>query len=76
MKELEKQKKKIALKRLEAAINTFFEDKCVLQLTENGNVVHIKFTDGSTQGIIIRDYAGIQMLYDVLKYGFIGVKGE
>lgn len=74
LQEMKIQQKKIALERLEVAINTFTSEACFLQLSENGNVVGVQFEDGTTNSVFINDDSGITMLYDVLKYGFIGVK--
>lgn len=71
LKELENQQKKAALERLEVAINTFTDRACFLKLSEDGNKVRINFEDGSTQSFIVSGYSGIEMLYNVLKYGFI-----
>lgn len=76
LQELKVQQKKIALERLEVAINTFTDGACFLKLSEDGNAVRIHFEDGSTQDIIAGHDNGIAMLYDILKYGFIGVKSE
>lgn len=69
------QQKKIALERLEIAINTFTNGACFLKLSEYGDVVRIQFEDGRPQ-IIVNVNSGIEMLYNVLKHDFIGVKGE
>lgn len=71
LKELENQQKKAALERLEVAINTFTDRACFLKLSEDGNTVHVQFEDGSSQGFIINGYSGMEMLYNILKYGFI-----
>lgn len=67
LKELENQQKKIALEKLEAAINTFTDGACFLKLSEDGNNVRINFGDDSTQGFIVSGYSGIEMLYHILK---------
>lgn len=74
LQEMKIQQRKIALERLEVAINTFTSEACFLKLSENGNVVGIQFEDGTTNSVFVNDDSGIKMLYDVLKYGFIGVK--
>lgn len=71
LKELENQQKKIALERLEVAINIFTDGACFLKLSKDGNTVHVQFEDGSSQGFIITGYSGMEMLYNILKYGFI-----
>lgn len=71
MKELENQQKKIALEKLEEAINTFTDGACFFKLSEDGNTVRVQFEDGSSQGFIINGYSGMEMLYNILKYGFI-----
>lgn len=74
LQELKLQQKKITLERLEVAINTFTNGTCFLKLSEHGDVIRIQFEDGSTQDIIVNGNSVIEMLYNVLKYGFIGVK--
>lgn len=76
LQELKIQQKKIALEKLEATINTFSDDAIFLKLSENGDVVRIQFESESTQDVIVNGNSVIEMLYNVLKYGFIGVKGE
>lgn len=71
LQEMKIQQRKIALERLEVAINTFTSEACFLKLSEDGNKVRINFEDGSTQSFIVSGYSGIEMLYNVLKYGFI-----
>lgn len=71
LQELKLQQKKIALERLEVAINTFADGACFLKLSEDGNVVRINFGEGSTQDVKLSGYSGIEMLYNILKYGFI-----
>lgn len=70
---LKRRQKKAALERLEVAINTFTDEACFLKLSEDGNVVHIQLEDGGTQTLKINGYSGIEMLYNILKYGFIKV---
>lgn len=74
LQELKIQQKKIALERLEVAINTFADGACFLKLSEHGDVVRIQFENESTQDVIVNGNSVIEMLYNVLKYGFIGVK--
>lgn len=76
LQELKIQQKKIALERLEVAINTFADGACFLKLSEHGDVVRIQFENESTQDVIVNGNSVIEMLYNVLKYGFIGVKSE
>lgn len=76
LQELKIQQKKIALERLEVAINTFADGACFLKLSEHGDVVRIQFENESTQDVIVNGNSVIELLYNVLKYGFIGVKGE
>lgn len=77
LQELKIQQKKIALEKLEATINIFCDDAIFLKLSENGNIVRIQFESGCTQDIKVDPIdRGIEMLYNVLKYGFIGVKSE
>lgn len=71
LQELKIQQKKIILERLEVAINTFADGACFLKLSEHGNVVRINFGEGSTQDVKLSGYSGIEMLYNILKYGFI-----
>lgn len=71
LQEMKIQQKKIALERLEVAINTFTDRACFLKLSEDGNVVRINFGEGSTQDVKLSGYSGIEMLYNILKYGFI-----
>ncbi|WP_040780669.1 hypothetical protein [Megasphaera lornae] len=73
LQELKIQQKKIALERLEVAINTFTNGACFLKLSEYGDVVRIQFEDGRPQ-IIVNVNSGIEMLYNVLKHDFIGGK--
>lgn len=68
---LKRRQKKAALERLEVAINTFTDRACFLKLSEDGNVVRINFGEGSTQDVKLSGYSGIEMLYNILKYGFI-----
>lgn len=74
LQKLKLQQKKIALERLEVAINTFADGACFLKLSEHGDVVRIQFESESTQDVIVNGNSVIEMLYNVLKYGFIGVK--
>lgn len=74
IQELKIQQKKIALERLEVAINTSTNGACFLKLSKYGDVIRIQFEDGSTQDVIVNGNSVIEMLYNVLKYGFIGVK--
>lgn len=73
LQKLKTKQKKIALKKLEAAINIFFEDACVLQLSNNEETVNIQFVGDEPINIQVDDN-GLVMLYEVLKYGFVGVK--
>ena len=77
LQELMIQQKKIALDRLEVAINTFIDKACVLQLSESGNIVHIKIAGNNTEHVTVNGINGIEMLYKVLKCGFIeGIGGR
>lgn len=77
LQELRIRQKRIGLRRLEMAISTFTDGACFLKLSEDGNAVRIYFEDGNTQDITVDPFdRGIKMLYNVLKYGFIGVKSE
>lgn len=76
LQEMKIQQKKIALERLEVAINAFTDGACFLKLSEHGDVVRIQFESESTQDVIVNGNSVIEMLYNVLKYGFIGVKSE
>ncbi|MUP48939.1 hypothetical protein C3L57_07010 [Veillonellaceae bacterium M2-8] len=76
LQELKIQQKKIGLRRLGIAITTFIDGACFLKLSEDGNAVCIQFEKGIKQTIKLSDDSGIKMLYDVLKYGFIGEKED
>lgn len=69
--ELEIERKKHALARLEWAINTYVDEACRLKLSDDGNTVTIHFIGGGTKTANIHGDSGIAMLYDVLRQGFI-----
>lgn len=68
--ELEIERKKVALVRLEWAINTYVDEACRLKLSDNGKTVTIQFIGGGIKTVNVRGDSGIAMLYDVLKQGF------
>lgn len=70
---LKRRQKKAALEKLEVAINTFTDRACFLKLSESGDAVRIQLEDGGTQAIKINGYSGVEMLYNILKYGFIKI---
>lgn len=69
--ELEIERKKNALTRLEWAINTYVDEACRLKLSDDGNTVYINFVGGGTKTVNVHCDSGIAMLYDVLRQGFI-----
>lgn len=69
--EMELLQKKAALERLEVAINTFTDEACFLDLSNDGNTVTIHFISGRRKTVNIHCDSGIAMLYDVLRQGFI-----
>lgn len=68
---MERLRKITALERLEVAINTFDDEACLLELSDDGNTVVIQFLGGGIKTANIRGDSGIAMLYDVLRQGFI-----
>lgn len=69
--ELEIERKKHALARLEWAINTYVDEACRLKLSDDGKTVAIQFIGGGNKTANINGDSGIAMLYDVLKQGFM-----
>lgn len=65
---LEIQQKKIALKKLEAAINTFTDKACFLILSDDGKYVAIQLDGMGSQRVYVNGYKGIYMLHAILAH--------
>lgn len=68
LQKLKLQQKKIALKKLEAAINTFTDKACFLILSDDGKYVAIQLDGMGSQRVYVNDYKGICMLHAILAH--------
>lgn len=64
--ELQIQQKKIALERLEVAINTFTDRACFLKLSDDGKYVAIQLEGVGSRRVYINGYKGLYMLHTIL----------
>ena len=65
---LEIQQKKMALKKLEAAINIFTDKACFLILSDDGKYVSIQLDGMGSQSVYINGYKGLYMLHAILAH--------
>lgn len=66
LQEMKIQQKKIALERLELAINTFTDRACFLKLSDDKKYVSIQLDGIGSRGVYVNGYKGLYMLYTIL----------
>lgn len=68
LEKLKLQQKKIALERLEVAINTFTDRACFLELSDDGKYVSIQLDGIGSQRVYVNGYKGLYMLHTILAH--------
>lgn len=68
LQEMKIQQKKIALERLELAINTFTDRACFLKLSDDKKYVSIQLDGIGSQNVYVNGYKGLCMLHAILAH--------
>lgn len=66
LQEMKIQQRKIALERLEVAINTFTDRACFLKLSDDEKYVSIQLDGIGSRGVYVYGYKGLYMLHTIL----------